>query len=110
MEEFYTDEFKEFFNKLNKYEREVILWCSVNNHFCPEEYFKLVLETIEEQHKQSLTDNYIHRDDEDNLLDFDKEEEKYLRSRLDAVDGTLLMSIVWDSLKKHKIFIYNNLF
>lgn len=107
MEKYFIEEFKTFFETLNDFEKKLILWCSVSNYECPEEYFKLVFDSVELENKSALCDNYCDKFyylEKKQLKIFDKNEAKYLKKELVELDGTLLCDIVSSSLKTHKIF------
>jgi hypothetical protein len=108
MENYFTKNFKIFYLSLNNYQKQVIIWCSISNHECPEEYYKLVLDFVEIYNKQAVTDNYCGKHyllKKPQLKAFDNNEKQYLSKKFKELDGTLLIDVIWGSLKSHKIFI-----
>lgn len=107
MENYFTKEFKKFYLSLNDYQKKVIEWCSISNHECPEEYYKLVWDSVELWNKQAVTNNYCEKHyllRKPELKAFDTNEKKYLSEKFKELDGTLLVDIIWRSLSSHKIF------
>lgn len=101
---YFVDEFNNFFNSLNNFEKNLIMWCSISNSECPYEFFKLILDQTEDQNKKAIETNYIGRITNKNLIDFTPNEEQHLKYKMKELDGTLLVDIVWECLKSHKIF------
>ena len=105
----FTKEFEEFFTSLNDFEESYVLWCLVLNPECPIETFLIILDRINEktfENKVRFTDNYINSLTKDySLKDFTRKEADYLREKLKTLDGTLLMDIISETLRTHKIFI-----
>jgi hypothetical protein len=115
MEDFYTEEFREFYGSLTNFQKKAIEWCSVSNHECPRDFYQLVFDSVEstnthmtKQLKRSITDNYcsiLWILDKPELKTFDEDEKVYLKEKFSQLDGTLLMDVIYCSLKSHKIFI-----
>lgn len=105
MENYWTPEFKEFYNELNEFGQKLILLVSVMNQECSREYLNIISCKFTQREQQILIDNF-----EGDIIDkielnfFDKNESEFLKNRLLTLDGTLLCDIIINSLRNHKIF------
>jgi hypothetical protein len=107
MENYFTKKFKKYYLSLNNYQKQVIIWCSICNHECPEEYYQLVWDSVELYNKQAVKNNYCEKHyllKKPELKAFDNNEKIYLSDKFKELDGTLLIDVIWISLKSHKIF------
>ena len=107
LENYWTDEFKEFYDELTEFAKRVVVLISVENHECPENYFIAVLNICGKYDKFMIQKNYISNKTTETieLKYFDNDEREYLKDRLQRLDGTLLCDIVRESLRNHKIFL-----
>lgn len=115
MDDYYTEEFKEFYRSLTNFQKRAIEWYSVVNHECPREFYQLVYDSLEspnihmtQQLKRAITDNYcriLWILDKPELKAFNEDEKEYLKEKFSQLDGTLLTDVISGSLKSHKIFI-----
>ena len=107
LENYWTDEFKEFYDELTDFAKQLVVLISVENHECPENYFKIVLNNCKKYDKSIVERNYISNKTTETieLKYFDNDEKEYLKDRLLRLDGTLLCDIVRRSLRNHKIFL-----
>ena len=104
----FTKEFKEFITTLDKFERECVMFCVVENPECSIDTFLFLLDSMHKNmlYRKAFTHNYIHSITKDySLKAFTINEANYLREKLKTLDGTLLTDIISRTLITHKIFI-----
>lgn len=102
---YYTENFRQFFDRLNVFEKNLILWCSIYNQDCPIDFCEnLIKNNIDD--KEAIMSNFEGNRciNKKNYNEFTNAEFEDLLIKMKTLDGTLLHDIIARNLRAHNIF------
>jgi hypothetical protein len=103
----FVPKLEEYYEDSNNFTKNLIRWCCTKNTRCTYDTYNYLLPYIETDNKKGFTKNYngaTHTLNDSELKEITDEDISYLDSIIKKIDGTLLVSIVWEFMKNHKVF------
>lgn len=104
-----------YYNKSNNFKKRLIDWCCIDNIECTKETFNDILNNrILPSDKKAFEKNFFNNsclDEEkvknikESLKPITDEDIINLDTKMNELDGTLLVDVVWEFMRNHKIFI-----
>jgi hypothetical protein len=109
----FVDKLEKYYNDASSFQKQIILFCAVNNDDCNPDRFMILYDKqteITPYLRRAMMKNFLVNYKTQNygktglLPEITDKDIIHIDTKIRELDGTLLCDIIWDFMRRHKIF------
>lgn len=101
----FVEKLQTYYNQSSAYIKHLIDWCCINNQECSINNYVILSIKFENYLRPLFRINYLgNRGKEHNLKEITDDDIDFIKTKIEELDGTLLVDVVSNFMENYKIF------